>query len=638
MLDRDTKFAQFKIAAVQYLIVVMFFILATGFWRLQISQPLYYRELADQNRIKSLPLLAPRGRIVDREGRVIAGNYPSFSVLLLRDQARQDRDMERIAEGLELDPAELRARLRRFRSAPKYEPLILKEDASLRDLAYVEAHRDEIPGLEVVMVSRRLYPRDGFLAHLLGYVGEVSEGELDLPEFAGFRSGQMVGKSGIERQYNDILIGQDGLRRVIVDSRGREVGKLDEQPSTAGTQLRLTIDLDLQAAAEQALEGKQGAIVVIDPRNGEVLAMVSRPAFDPNKFAVRINRSDWQTYMSDPHHPLLNRAIQAQLAPGSTFKLIMTVAGLETDTITPQWGVSCPGGANFYGRFFKCHTTGGHGRVELHRAIVQSCDVYFYTVGQKLGIDNIAAYAGHLGLGRKTGIDLPHEEEGVVPSPKWKLRMFREKWYAGETISVAIGQGSVQTTPLQLAYLYGGVASEGNFRRPHVVFPKEVASFRPGQELDQLIRFPLKSTTVAEATSGLFGVVNEGGTGGRARIVGLDIGGKTGTAQVASLDLAKAKRGSTDIDLRDNAWFVGISPHRDPEIAVAVLYEHGELSTYAAGIAREVIRAHWEKKNRGRGRVVAGSRPAPASTTPNASTPPPSNPAPSTPPGPGGQL
>lgn len=622
MLDRDTKFAQFKIAALQYLIVAMFFILATGFWRLQISQPLYYKELADQNRIKSLPLLAPRGRIVDREGRVIAGNYPSFSVLLLRDQARQERDMDRIAEGLDLDPGELRARLRRFRSAPKYEPLILKEDASLRDLAYVEAHRDEIPGLEVVMVSRRLYPRDGFLAHLLGYVGEVSEGELDLPEFAGLRSGQMVGKTGIERQYNDLLIGQDGLRRVIVDSRGREVGKLDEQPSTEGTPLRLTIDLDLQVAAEQALEGKQGAIVALDPRNGEVLAMVSRPAFDPNKFAVRINRRDWQSYMADPHHPLLNRAIQAQLAPGSTFKLIMTVAGLETDTITPQWGVNCPGGANFYGRFFKCHTAGGHGHVELHRAIVQSCDVFFYTVGQKLGIDNIAAYAGHLGLGRKTGIDLPHEEEGVVPSPKWKLRMFREKWYAGETISVAIGQGSVQTTPLQLAYLYGGVASEGNFRRPHVVFPKEVAAYRPGQELDQLTRFPLKSTTVAEATSGLFGVVNEGGTGGRARVVGLDIGGKTGTAQVASLDFVKAKRGSAGIDLRDNAWFIGISPHRHPEIAVAVLFEHGELSTYAAGIAREVIRAHWDKKNRGRGReVVAGGTPAPVPA----------------PPGPGGQ-
>ena len=615
MLDRDTKFAQFKIAVVQYVTVAIFFVLSTGFWRLQISQPEYYKELADQNRIKSLPLLAPRGRIVDREGRVIVGNYPSFSILLLREQVRDpERDLPLVAAGLDLDPAELKARVRRFRSAPRYEPIVIKEDATTQDLAFVEAHRDDLPILEDVMVSRRLYPRDGFLAHLIGYVGEVSENELDLPDFAAFRPGQILGKSGVERQYNDILMGEDGLRRVVVDNRGREVNRLDEKPSVAGKVVRLTIDLDLQAAAEEVMEEKNGAVVALDPRTGQILAMVSRPAFDPNKFAVRIKMDDWRQLMEDPAHPLFNRALQAQLAPGSVFKIIMTVAGLEAKTITPQTAVNCGGGANFYGRYFRCHLKQGHGHTELHRAIVQSCDVFFYTLGMRLGIDKIASFATSLGLGHKTGIDLPHEEDGVVPSPQWKLRMFHEKWYAGETISVAIGQGSLQVTPLQLAYALGGIASGGNFRRPHVVFPEQVKPYRPEADLDRTIRFPIDEGTLEQVTAGMYGVVNEGGTGARARLEGVDMGGKTGTSQVASAELAKTRmkavKGSAGLepgepDLRDNAWFVGIAPHRQPEIAVAALLEHGEHSSQAAPIVREVIRVYWEKKQREKSKALA---------------------------------
>jgi penicillin-binding protein 2 len=611
MQDRETKVAQFKIAFVQYLTVAIFFLLATGFWRLQISQPEYYRELADQNRIKNLPVLAPRGRITDRDGRTIVEHYPSFTILLVREQFKDlDAAVPKIAEGLDLDATELRNHLRRLRAAPRYEPIRIKEDATLADLAFIESHHDELPGLEHVEESRRLYPRDGFMAHLIGYVGEVSDSELDLPQFANFRSGQIIGKTGIERQYNDILMGQDGMRRVIVNNRGKEVGRLDELPPKGGNPLRLTIDLDLQAAAEQAMEGKNGAVVALDPRTGEILAMVSRPTFDPNKFAVRILRQDWKDLTDDPNHPLMNKAIQAQLAPGSTFKILESVAALETGAITQDTAFNCAGSGMFYGRSYKCHTKGGHGHTELHRAIVFSCDVFFYNVGIKLGIDKLAYYATHLGLGSRTGVDLPSEEEGLMPTPQWKLKTARDKWYAGEIVSVAIGQGATQATPIQLSYALGGVASGGYFRRPHLVFPAEVKQWRPDADLDHTTYFPISDETVEAVTSGMYGVVNEGGTAARAHLVGIDLGGKTGTAQVASNDLAKAMKGNKEMDLRDNAWFVGVSPHRNPEIAVTCLLEHGETSANATPIVREVVRAYWEKKQRQQGGgVIQAAKP-----------------------------
>lgn len=617
MHDRDTKFAQFKIAFLQYLTVAIFFLLASGFWRLQISQPGYYRELADQNRIKSLPVLAARGRITDRDGRTIVEHYRSFTILLLREQFKDlDAALPKIAEGLDLDTNELRTHILRLRSAPRYEPIRIKEDATLADLAFIESHRDELPGLEHVEESRRLYPRDGFMAHTIGYVGEVSEGELDLPQFANFRSGQIIGKTGIERQYNDILMGQDGMRRVIVNNRGKEVGRLDELPSKSGNPLRLTIDLDLQAAAEQAMEGKTGAVVALEPRSGEILAMVSRPTFDANKFAVRILRQDWKDLTDDPNHPLMNKAIQAQLAPGSTFKILEAVAALETGTITEDTAFNCAGAATFYGRSYKCHTKGGHGHTTLHRGIVFSCDVFFYNVGIKLGIDKLAYYATHLGLGSKTGVDLPSEEDGLMPTPQWKLKTAHDKWYAGEIVSVAIGQGATQVTPIQLAYALGGIASGGYFRRPHLVFPAAVKQWRPDADLDHTTYFPISDETVDKVTSGMYGVVNEGGTAARARLVGIDLGGKTGTAQVASNDLAKAMKGNKDLDLRDNAWFVGVSPHRNPEIAVTCLLEHGITSSNATPIVREVVRAYWEKKLRRQGGVIQAVKPGPAKPQP----------------------
>jgi penicillin-binding protein 2 len=588
-LRDDPKFAAGRIAFFQYLTVGVFLFLLAGFWELQIGNPDFYSERAERNRIKALPILAPRGKILDRDGRVIVDNHASYSLILSRENLKPEH-LRAIAEGLNLDYAELEARVRRFeRTRPKYEPIIIKEELRPGELAFVEAHRnrDDFPELELIHAHRRLYPRNGLAAHVVGYIGEVSEAELNTLEFASYHQGDVIGKAGIERYYNRTLMGVDGQRRVVVDNLGRERQVIGIQEATPGQDLQLTLDLDLQAVAELAMEGRRGAVVALDPRNGEVLAMVSRPAFDPNKFAGRIRSGDWRALVEDPERPLLNRAIQAQLAPGSTFKPVVALAGLESGAIDPDFTVHCPGGATFYGRYFKCHLRGGHGAVSLYRGLVQSCDVYFYNVGNRLGIDKIAEYAELVGFGRKTGIDLPHEAAGLVPSSAWKIRNFRQKWYAGETISVAIGQGALTVTPLQLAYAIGGIAMGGVWHTPHLLKQAQPAPPR-------VARFDVNHAV--EIVNALYGVVNDGGTGTRARIPGIEVCGKTGTSQLASNAVLKsAKLGEA---LKDNAWFVGFAPRGTPEIVVVALFEAGEHGYMAAPIVRDVIKAYFDKKAR----------------------------------------
>src|SRR5450755_1024140 len=474
MFGREEKVSAFRLTAVQYAVLFIFLLLAYGLWRLQVMHSDQYALLAEKNRVRNVPILAPRGKILDREGRIIVDNYPSFSALLLRDSARDlNADADAIAKGLHLNPDEVRQRIRHFSSMPQYQPIFLKEGITPNELAFIEAHKNELPELETIMAHRRLYPLNGFMAHLVGYVGEVSEDMLNQPQFELYTAGDVVGVSGVEKQYNNILMGKNGSRRTIVNSHGREVGRLDETPAEPGKQLKLTLDLDLQIAAEQAIEGKNGAIVAMNPHNGEILAMVSRPTFDPNDFTVKISRDEWNKLITDPDKPLLNKAIQAQLAPGSTFKIIMSTAGWQ-EGIAQTLNVHCNGGASFYGRRFGCWVKSGHGAVEITKAIYQSCDVFFYTLAEKLGIDRISKYATMLGLGQKSGIDLPQEVSGVMPSEEWKIRNFKQKWYAGETISVGIGQGAVATTPIQLARAIGAISSGGILRRPHVAFPSDL--------------------------------------------------------------------------------------------------------------------------------------------------------------------
>ena len=550
------------------------------------------------------------GKILDREGRIIVDNYPSFSALLLRDSARDlNADADAIAKGLHLNADEIRQRIHRAAWMPQYQPIYLKEDITPDELAFIEAHKNELPELDTIMAHRRLYPRNGFMAHLIGYVGEVTEDMLNQPQFELYNPGDVVGVSGVEKEYNGVLMGKNGFRRAIVNSHGREMGRLDETPAEPGKQLKLTVDLDLQIAAEQALEGRNGAIVAMDPRTGEILAMVSRPTFDPNDFAVKISRGEWNELVTDENHPLLNKAIQAQLAPGSTFKIIMATAGLQ-EGIAQDMHVTCNGGASFYGRYFKCwvvaeHRT--HGVVEISKAIYQSCDVFFYTLAEKLGIDRIAKWATALGLGQKTGIDLPQEVTGVMPSEEWKIKNYKQKWYAGETISVGIGQGAVAATPIQMARAIGAIASGGLLVRPHVINPTDLpANVIPASNVPAESRLPIDPQNWEIITDAMAAVVNPGGTAPSAHLQGIDFAGKTGSAQTISNAL-KARMGAAGKAMKDNGWFVGVTPRRNPEIVVCTLLEEGEHGYLAARTAAQVIKAYVEKQRR-QPTKVAGSK------------------------------
>jgi penicillin-binding protein 2 len=596
---RGEKLPTLKLALVQYSILLMMLALAAGLWRLQVLGAENFRLLAEQNRVRKVPVMAGRGKLFDRENRLIVDNYPSVSCFLVREQNRNvDADLPLIARGLNVDLEQLRATLRRYRSAPSYQPIPIKKDITADEQAFIEAHRNELPELETIDEERRLYPRDGFAAHVIGYVGEVSAEELNQSRFAAYEPGDVVGKGGVEETYDEVLRGQDGSRDVIVDSHGREVGYLRTQHAISGQDLKLTIDIDIQRAAELALGDRSGAVVAMDPRNGEILAMVSHPSYDPNAFAVRINRADWNQLINDPNHPLMNKAIQAQLAPGSTFKILMSVAGLQ-EGVAQKMHVFCAGGASFYGQFHACDRH--HGMVDIEHAIPWSCDTFYYTLADRLGIDTIARYAKSAGLGQRTGVDLPNEAVGIVPSSEWKLKNYHEKWYVGETVSVGIGQGPVTVTPIQLARMISGVASNGHFVRPHVVDTDQLpAPFRqalkdtfPGSGESSIDLDPENWMIITQGMAGATDAAM-GGTAAASHLEGVDFAGKTGTAQVASHAAIKLLGGGKEF--LPNGWFVGVIPRRNPEFVVAVLWEHGDWGSNAARLAAQVATVYVNKK------------------------------------------
>ena len=577
-----------------YIIVGMIGVLLLGFWKLQVIDADRYTSMAERNRVREIPVIAPRGRMLDRDGRVLVDNRPSFSVLLLRDDpALVEKYLPGIADGIGIPLDDLKDQLSNTKNLPKFQPIIIKPEASDADIAFIESHHSDIPVLEMISVSRRRYLPNAFLAHAVGYVGEVSEQQIETSN-GKLRPGDFAGKFGLERQYNDILIGTDGKRRVIVNSVGKEMGRLSTQEAIPGKQIQLTIDYDLQQVAEQSLGARPGAVVALDPRTGEVLAMASHPSMDANDFAVRISAEDWNKLNESTEHPMMNRAIQAQLAPGSVFKIVTATAMLEDKVPPESFTTFCPGYGTFYGRQFKCWVyyakTGAtsHGVTNLHEAILKSCDVFFYNVGMRLGIDRLSYYGSKFGIGHKTGIDLPSEEPGLMPSAEWVERVYHRKWYPGETISVSTGQGAVTTTPLQLARMIGGIATGGVFKQPHLL--KDAPNV--GEE-----RFPISESTVEKITDAMYGVVNEsGGTGGQLRLAGIEFSGKSGTAQVIGYD-TRARFGKQK-QFEDNAWFVGYAPRRNPDIVVSVLVqESGKHGGEAAGpVVRDIIKAYYDKK------------------------------------------
>ncbi len=573
-------------------VILTFGFMGARLWQLQIVRGSALAQRAEQNRIRTIQIVAPRGTITDRSNSILVENRPSFNLLLYRESVKDFADTSNfIIEKLGVKPDELVARMRRNRTSGVYRPIVIKEDVGIEDISIVEAHRRDHPEIQLGPEPRRLYRYGKTAAHVLGYVGEVSEDELTGNLVPGARTGDLIGKSGLEKTYNKCLTGQDGRRQILVDSVGREVGLLDQQDSIVGGEVQVTLDLGLQRVAENLLEDKVGAIVAMDPRNGEILVMASSPSFDPNSFSTRISEEDWNLLINDPDHPLQNRAIQNSYSPGSIFKLIMAEAALEEGMLPEGTTVYCSGAAVFYNRVFHCLAHNGHGYLDLEGAITRSCNIFFYEMGRRLGISHIADHARELGLGERTGVDLPGERAGVMPSPEWKQQVRGSKWYAGETISVAIGQGAVSVTPLQILRAVSAIATDGKLVTPHVLLRAERPPDSPAPQ--PVRRLPVDHESLQRIREGMWGSVNNYGTSHNAALPGLDICGKTGTVQVISNE-GKKEIKKTDQDLEDHSWFVGFAKKNDPEIAVVVFIEHGGKGGVAAApIAREIFRTYY---------------------------------------------
>jgi penicillin-binding protein 2 len=594
-----------RLTILQFGIVVLFSVLAVSFWVLQVVQHAKFEEMAENNHQRTLALRAPRGIMFDRSGNVVlVENRRSYSISIVREHTKDlNRTIRLLAAVLRLEESGVREIVNRHRREPSYQPITILQDASLAQVTAVMARRldFELPDVVVEQIPTRRYP-ETMAAHLFGYVGEVSDKDVAVGD--SLKSGDIVGQSGIEKIYNSLLMGENGAKRVVVNSVGREIRTLDEEPPAEGKRLQLTIDYDVQKAVQDGFKnsGYNGAAVILNPLNGEVLAFTSVPSYDPNAFAAGIDRATWASLNSDELHPLEDRAIRGRYSPGSTFKMAVATAAIEEGVVTPDFKVYCPGHAVFFGRSFQCSLSNGrgHGTVDMRTAIEHSCNVYFYTVGNMVGIDKIHKWATLLGLGEKTGIDLPNELQGLVPSPEWKKATTKthEKWYAGETISVSIGQGAVSLTPVSMAVYISTIANGGTRLTPHLLKAVDDGSgWKPVPPPPPRSTVELKPETIQMLHDATWRVVNGNGTGGGARIAGYDVSGKTGTAQVISLEGAKSAKGKTEKDLRDNGWFVFFAPRDNPQIAGAVFVEHGgHGGVTAAPIAKHVLQTFFAKQ------------------------------------------
>jgi penicillin-binding protein 2 len=593
----DRRRITVRLTVLQVSVVVTFAALAISFWFLQIVQHSRFEEMAENNHQRTLALRAPRGVLFDRHGKVLVENRHSFNISIDRERTKDlDRTIRTLATVAGLDVAQLRQIVDRHRGEPTYRPIVVIEDATLAQVAAITARRldFELPDVVVEEVPTRQYPADALAAHLFGYVGEANDSQVG----DGVSTGAIVGQSGIERVYNKLLMGEDGARRVVVNSMGREIRTLEEVQPKQGRRVQLTIDYDLQKAAEDGFRhaGFNGSALILDPNNGEVLSLVSLPAYDPNDFAAGIDRTTWNALNTDPLRPLQNRTIQGRYSPGSTFKIVVATAALEEGIVDPDFRVNCGGGATFFGRYFLCHLKGGHGSVDMRTAIEKSCNVYFYTLGNMLGVDKLHKWAVNLGLAGLTGIDLPNEQESIMPSTEWKRQRTGERWYPGETISVSIGQGQVTVTPASMAVMIATVANGGTRVTPHVIRAvDEGGGWKMATPPVVAERVAFKPTTLAALHEGLWRVVNASGTGTRARIPGRDVAGKTGTAQVISNQGRQAARGSGK-DLRDHGWFVFFAPRDNPQIAGVIFGEHNEHGYLGAPIAKHVVETYFAKK------------------------------------------
>jgi penicillin-binding protein 2 len=597
----DLRTVQRRLGVLQAVVALALAALVVYFWHLQVLRGKYFRDLAENNRIRALPIPAPRGPLFDRKGRILAENRSSFNVMLTTERKDELRGaLERLSRLISFDPAEVRERLNT--QGPRFRSVIVKADASEEDVATIEARRMEEPEASVDVVPLRSYPLGMGLAHSLGYVGEISDRQLESAAFEGFEPGNIVGQAGVELQYNKELMGRDGLRRIVVNSRGVEVAEAERKPPLDGPRANLTIDLDLQAAVVEAMAGKAGSVVAIDPASGDVLAYLSTPAFDPNSFSLGIKSAEWSALLKDPEKPLMNRPIQGGYAAGSTFKIISALAALQERVITPQTRFHCPGYLSVYNTVFRCHKQEGHGTVDLTQAISLSCNVYFYNVGIRLEIERLSRYAHMLGFARLTGIDLPHELPGLFQDPEWKMRTQQARWFPAETVSVAIGQ-AMSVTPVQLLRVAAAVANGGKLVTPHLM--KAVGGVPVDYAAPKELGF--RPEVVAAVRDAMVSVVREG-SGQRAKLEGVVVAGKTGSAQVvthARLETNKHAR-----EYQPHGWFICFAPADHPRLAMVVLVEHGTAGgTSAAPVAGQILSRYFGVRPIGPGMNVPPDNP-----------------------------
>jgi penicillin-binding protein 2 len=574
----DLSLVRRRANTVFWVISALIFLALSFYWKVQIVDHKKFSGLAEANRTRQRTLAAPRGLILDRNGEILADNGASFKVSFIRENVRDmQASLAAVGRLLEIDVKTLRSRIELYKDLPAFEPIVIEDGLNSEDIAPIESRRLEFPELVVDAEPRRFYPKGSRAAHVLGYLQERTPEEIRAEPDRAARVGEMVGKTGVEREYDDILKGVDGKIIEVVDSLGRVRDEGGRQNPVQGGNVVLTLDHRLQARAEEALEGREGVVVALDPRTGEILALASFPTFDPNRFITRFTPAEWRQLMDDPLSPLENRAIRGLYAPGSIFKLVMSLGGLDFGFITPDTSVYCSGSTQIYGAVRHCWFAPGHGSMNLADAIKNSCNIYFYTLGRRMSIDMIATAAGRLGLGKITGVDLAGEKEGLVPSSEWKERTLKTPWYPGETISVAIGQGQLQVTPLQIAALTAIIAERGQRKRPHLFLSasaggKGVAA--DDNSSGDAAELPFKPSAFESVIAGMWRSVNDGGTGKGAFVEGMDVCGKTGSTQLISRESAE-RLSRAGREIKTHSWFSGFAPRDNPRIVVTVLVEYG---------------------------------------------------------------
>jgi penicillin-binding protein 2 len=608
-LGQGTEFgAEIPLRVLAVVITLVFAVFFLRLVQLQIIEGEQLAQLSTRNFIRSTRVEAPRGDILERDGDVLATTRPAFGVHVIPAELRRpDVAFAVLGRLLEREPDAIRERVGSPRGRARWQPVGLDADLAWEELARVESHRYALPGVVTDVRARRDYKGGPLAAHVLGTLGEVTAAQLETRTFAGYRAGEIVGQTGLESLLEPRLRGRDGGRNVVVDVAGREIEVIDEVESVRGGTALLTLDVDLQRAAYAAFVeagpdvAPAGAVVALDPRNGDILALVSYPAYDPNDFAAGVDPEVWRRLREDPWKPLQNRAVSGQYPPGSTYKAIVAAAALEVGVTHPADRVYCPGSFRLGRRTYRCWKREGHGSVDLHDALKMSCDVYFYTMGVRLGIDRLAHVARGLGLGAATGSPFSDERTGLIPTIAWKEKRFGEPWIEGETVSAAIGQGFDLVTPLQLAVAYAAIANGGRVVKPRLalsLFDSEGALVEqpPAEVRGQA---PVNPKHLAAVLDGLEAVVSEPrGTGGRARVPGVRVGGKTGTSQVVGLQHTEhLKEHEVPVQYRDHAWFVAVAPVEAPQIVVSVIVEHGRHGgSTAAPIAQKVLATYFTER------------------------------------------